>query len=376
MKKILFFLESLAGGGAEKVLLELVNNLDKEKFDITVLTVVDTGIYREEVMKKCKYLSILKNPNEYNRFFGKFLYKIKYKLIYKIPTSWVYKLCVKKKYDIEIGFVEGFSTKVIAHSYNTKSKKIAWVHVDPINRDYADNYYRNNNYQVECYKKYNSIVCVSNSVKQAFEQKMFEHENIIVQYNPVDREMIINRSKEIIEQKKPEKILIGTVGRLTNQKGYDRLLKVCKKLMDDGLEFELWIIGDGLEKNNIKQYITVNNMGEIIKMIGFQKNPYNLMSMCDLFVCSSRAEGFSLAIAESLVLGIPIISTNCAGPNELLEHGKYGLIVENNENSLYEGLKLLITDEKMRNEFKNKSLERQKIFEIKQVINEIEQILM
>ncbi|MFJ7830507.1 glycosyltransferase [Peribacillus sp. NPDC097284] len=376
MKKVLFFLESLAGGGAEKVLIELVNNLDKEKFDITVLTVVDTGVYREDVIKKCKYLSILKNHNEYNRFFGKLLYKIKYKLIYKIPTSWVYKLYVKKKYDIEIGFVEGFSTKFIAHSYNTKSKKIAWVHVDPINRDYADNYYRNNKTQVECYKKYNSIVCVSNSVKQAFEQKMYEHENIIVQYNPVDREMIINRSKEIIEQKKPEKILIGTVGRLTNQKGYDRLLKVCKKLMDDGLEFELWIIGDGLEKNNIKQYITENNMGENIKMMGFQKNPYNLMNMCDLFVCSSRAEGFSLAIAESLILGIPIISTNCAGPNELLGHGKYGLIVENNENSLYEGLKILLTDEKMRNDFKNKSMERQKIFEVKPVIKEIEQILM
>ena len=151
-----------------------MKNLDKSKFDITVATVVDIGVYTEEVKRNCKYFSFLPNPDKCSTLLSKLMYKIKYKLIYKLPASWIYKIFIKEKYDIEVGFVEGFATKVISKSTNHKSKKITWVHVDPLNRDYADKYYKSLQNQIESYKKYDKVVCVSKSVKQAFEQKIYK----------------------------------------------------------------------------------------------------------------------------------------------------------------------------------------------------------
>ena len=295
MKKIIFFLESLAGGGAEKVLTDLVKHMDKSKFDITVATVVDVGVYTEEVKKNCKYFSFLPNPNECNTLLSKLMYKIKYKLIYKLLSSWVYKIFIKEMYDIEVGFVEGFATKIISKSNNSKSQKITWVHVDPVNREYADKYYKSLQNQIESYKKYDQIVCVSKSVKQAFEQKMYKDDSIVVKYNPVDSGTVIAKSNEICEIKRPNKMIIGTIGRLTNQKGYDRLLKVVKNLKNDGLDFELWILGEGQKRPELEQYILENNLSDTVKLIGFRKNPYKFIKLCDLFVCSSRAEGFSFS---------------------------------------------------------------------------------
>ncbi|WP_179107275.1 glycosyltransferase [Sediminibacillus massiliensis] len=373
MKKILFFIESLSGGGAEKVLAELVNRFNKNKFDITVITVVDVGIYRNEIKKNCKYISILPNPEKLKTM-KLLIYKLRYKLIYLLPPSFFYKFFIKEKYDLEVAFVEGFATKIISKSTNTLSKKVAWVHVDPINRGYADRYFRNLRDQIESYKKYDKVVCVSKKVKNSFEEKVYKDKKVIVKYNPVDSKAIIYKSNEKCERTKPDKFLIGTIGRLTRQKGYDRLLKIMKILKDDGLNCELWVLGEGQDRPRLEQYINDNNLSDSVKLIGFKSNPYKYIAMCDLFVCSSRAEGFSLALAEAMVLGLPTISTECAGPNELLNSGEYGMVVKNNDLSLYEGIKTLINDKALLARYKAKSLERSNIFTISTAIKDIEKV--
>lgn len=123
MKKILFLIESLSGGGAEKVLSVLIRHIDKKKFDITVCTITDIGIYTEEIKQNVKYLSILGNPQK-KSFIGRLIYKINYKLIYTLLPAWlVYKIFIPKHYDVEIAFVEGFVTKLLAASANRKAKK-------------------------------------------------------------------------------------------------------------------------------------------------------------------------------------------------------------------------------------------------------------
>jgi glycosyltransferase involved in cell wall biosynthesis len=376
-KKIIFFLESLAGGGAEKVLSDLVTKLDKSRYDITVVTVVDGGIYRDVIENICNnYYSILPDPIKCNTLFKKLFYKVRYKLLYKLPTSWIYKYFIKGDFDIEIGFVEGFATKIISNSNNIKSKKIAWVHSDPINHAYADRYYKNIKHQKECYKRFDNIVCVSEGVKKAFEKKMFKENKIVVKYNPVDKETIINKSKETCDFNKPERLLIGTVGRLTNQKGYDRLLRIIKRLINSGLNLELWILGEGEERLVLEKYIIENDLVDFVKILGFKDNPYKYLKLCDLFVCSSRAEGFSLAIAEAITLGLPVLSTDCAGPNELLGFGSYGLVVKNDETSLFNGIKSIVLNKSELSRFRSKSMERQKVFEIDIAINEIEKIFV
>ena len=128
--KLLFLIESLSGGGAEKVLSVLLKHIDKTKFDITLCTIVDTGVYTEEVRKYVKYTSVLGNPCK-KSLLGKILYKILYLFIYRIlPCQLIYSLFIPKGNDIEIAFVEGFCTKILSYSTNKKAKKIAWVHTD------------------------------------------------------------------------------------------------------------------------------------------------------------------------------------------------------------------------------------------------------
>ena len=121
--------------------------------------------------------------------------------------------------------------------------------------------------------------------------------------------------------KPKDKLLLVTSGRLNNQKGYDNLLEVCNKLNQDKLKYELWILGEGWDRPQLEELIDKYNLYNV-KLLGYKDNPYKYIKMGDLFVCSSRNEGFSLVIGEAVNYQIPIISIDCSGPNELLNFGE------------------------------------------------------
>lgn len=170
MKKILFVIESLAGGGAEKVLTTIVRYLDKSKFDITVLIVVNTGIHLDEIRKYCKVKYMLPEYARIKGSISQIKYKLDYKRIYSQPTEKVYQRYITEKYDVEVAFVEGFATKLVSASTNSESNKICWLHIDMEKNPYADNYYSSIDEERETYMKYNHIIGVSESVKRAFEK--------------------------------------------------------------------------------------------------------------------------------------------------------------------------------------------------------------
>ena len=377
MIKVLFLIESLGGGGAEKVLTDIVRSLDKSRYDITVTTITDNGVYDDEIREICKYKSVLKSSFNNGSILQRLLYKIKYKLIYMLPSKLVYKMIVKEKYDIEIAFVEGYATKIIGNSLNKKSKKISWVHVDPIERDYSDKYFRSIDEHSRCYGKFEKIICVSESVKTSLLNKYRINKNKVVTiYNPIDKNTIIKKSYEHIDDMLKSNFILVTVGRLVEQKGYDRLLKCINKLKNiDKLELELIILGEGELRGKLQDYIDRNNLSNNVKLLGFKKNPYKYIANSNLFVCSSRAEGFSLVIAEAMTLGIPVISTNCSGPNELLGFGTYGVLVDNNEEGLYEGLKKIVNNKYEIDKLVYASKKGASMFEYEKCIDKIEQLL-
>ena len=244
MKKVLFLIHTLGGGGAEKVLVDLVNNLNPQKYDITVMTIVDVGELRYKLNNNIKYKTTIKlrkssnneNKNQENKS-GSLLGKgnkiknIAAKLYAKIwkhmPTKFFYKLFIKEKYDIEISFLEGISAKVIAASNNPKSKKYAWIHVDLINQKKSEGVFKNKNVEKNVYLAFDKIVCVSNVVREQFIKKFdFDKEKVIVKYNAIDKATILNKSKEECDYDKDNSFLICSVGRLNAQKAYDRLLKI------------------------------------------------------------------------------------------------------------------------------------------------------
>lgn len=370
-KKILFLIESFAGGGVEKVFIDLINNIDINKYDITVMSIWDYGIRKKDLRKDIRYKSIFPNIRGISRVFHNFVEKSNGKLLYKYG--------IREKYDIEVAFLEGRATKIIGSSNNRLSKKIAWVHLDLFNGHWTDKVFK---YDIELEKKYyknfNDIVFVSNSAKEGF-IKLFgnDFENLRVKYNPIIKEEIINKAnEEVCDIIKPnDRLLMVTSGRLVEQKGYDRLLDACNSLNNKNLKYELWILGEGWDRKKLETYIKENNLINI-KLLGYKENPYKYIKMGDIFICSSRNEGFSLVIAEAMILGKPILSTNCSGPNELLNFGEYGYMVENSTEGLYQGIKEIITKRETLDYYRKKSKERIEFFEHGKRINEIEELFL
>ncbi len=379
-KKVLFVIESLSGGGAEKVLTVLLKHIDKTRFDVTLCTVVETGVYMDEVKKYVSCTSILGNPNR-KTFLGNAWYRFKYQCVYNwLPLKWVYRLFVPQGNDVEVAFVEGFATKLMAASTNKKAKKLAWVHTDLSKNPWTLSHkvFVNKDEEGSAYLKFDQVIAVSETARLNFIKRYaFNPQKIVRIYNPLDKDDILNKSKEVLDESMciKNKVRFITIGRLVHQKGYDRLLQVVKRLVTDGFDFELWILGEGEQKASLNKYIKENSLEDRIKLLGFKSNPYKYLKACDCFICSSRSEGFSLVIAEAMILGLPILSTYCSGPNELLDEGKYGLLVENSEDGLYKGIRTILT-ENLQNtsDLSTLSLLRSASFNLIDIMKTIEQL--
>lgn len=375
-RKVLFLIESLSGGGAEKVLSVLLKYLNQDKFEVTLCTVVDTGVYVEEVKPYVHYTSILGNPNR-KSILGKFWYHLRYKLVYQIlPLKWVYQLLVPKNHDVEVAFVEGFATKLLSFSTNTKARKIAWVHMDLINNPWISVLYKNIKEEQKSYQRYNLVVGVSQTASDAI-QKKYQLENVITLYNPIESDVIIKKSQEQISfpLKKDNVIRLISVGRFVPQKAYDRLLRIVHRLVSEGYLLELWLLGDGEQRLMLENYIREYSLEKEVTLWGFCENPYPYISQSDVFVCSSVCEGYSTAVTEALILGKPVITTLCSGMNELLNYGECGLITENSEEALYLGLKRCLDKPDLLLKYKKAAILRSKDFCLSNIMKNIENAL-
>ena len=367
--KILFLINTLTGGGAEKVLVDLVNNLNAEKYDITVQTVVNRGVHLQSLGKHIHYKSINTIKNKW--LSNLWLYMVNFIL----PPSIVYRLFIKGDYDYEVSFLEGVPTKLLSASTSRKSKKYAWVHTD-LSACYGhEKVFPDIKRHIECYKKYNKIFCVSKSAKEGFIKLFGITENVSVLYNPVDNIKIKELAKEPVEDIIiPDVVKLISVGRLTYLKGYDRLLEVCAKLKnEDNLKFQLWLLGEGEDKSALEKYILNNDLSDYVKLEGFKINPYKYIDKSDIFICSSITEGFSTVVTEAVILEKVLVTTDCAGMKEILGNSEYGLIVENSVDGLYYGIRQILEDRNSYLYYKNKVRERSRDFQLQKRIKEIEQ---
>lgn len=371
-RKILFVMNSLYGGGAEKVFQTLLNNLSKEKYDISVISInenkIDTSVYKS----KFKYSYIFSGGNS---FINKIVNKIKLFLYYHTSPEFFYRLFIKEKYDVEVAFIEGYATRFVSGSNNLNSRKYAWVHTDLQTNPWTVVSFRNNIEEGYCYKKFNNIFCVSNGVKKSFIEK-YEIENCCVQYNPVDEIEILFKSNLFEVKRDYNRMQFVTLGRLVEEKGYNRLLRVVLKLKEEGYNnFNVWILGDGCLKDEFSDYIKSNHLENYVSLLGFQENPYPYIKFSDALICSSISEGFSTVATESMILSKPIFTTDCAGMKELFGDYECGVICENKEIELFNMLKDVLTNEYDLFFFKENILKRKIFFTLENRIIEMEKIL-
>lgn len=368
-KRILFFVESLSGGGAEKVLVTLLGHLDINKYDITLLSLVDTGVLKDDLnLQRIQYKAFI-NPS--NSFVVNIWNRLKYKLVYQyLPTKYAYRWLLKNNiYDLYVAFTEGFATKLISYAPNPK---VAWVHIDLQAYPWTQKVGAFRNLQEEryIYNLYDKVICVSHSVEKVM-REYYGLSNAITIYNPIATDDIIVKANIKEGTINTNGFKIVSVGRLVYQKGYDLLIPMIRRLRDWGLNVTLYIIGEGEERVSLRHLIEKLQLESYVHLLGYQRNPYPLMQKMDLFVCSSRAEGYSLVIAEAMVLGLPVVSMNCSGPNELLDNGRYGCLC-NTYDDLEQALYRAVSNMYFFQELKKKSKERQSFFDIHKTINQVE----
>lgn len=360
MIKILFFIENLTEGGAEKVLRNLVNNMDRSKFDITVQTVWPCD-FEKYLVKGIKHKSMyaVRNTVNQNR------YRI------EAETGIAYKLHIKDDYDIECAYLEAGATKIMSASTNKKAKKLAWVHCD-LKKAMADpEAYAEKTKPY--YAKYDRVICVSQNVKDSFVELFGDAVPVEVLYNTVDDGEICRMSKESLPDGiQKRRFTVLTVGRLSAPKKFLRMLKAHKRLLDDGFEHELWILGEGPERAELEKYIADNSLEDSAILLGFHSNPYCFMREADLLACSSDYEGFSTFATEGTILGRSIVTTDCGGMRELLGNSEFGLITELNDEAFYEGLKKMLCNDALRRDYADKAAIRGRDFSARSLAEKTE----
>lgn len=347
-KKLLFAIGMFAGGGAEKVLVNMVNEMDLSKYDITIYSVFDTGL-RPELKDgiKLKYsLRVKRGSNDTvkgDSLKAKFLNWIFLTFWRYFPMKLFYRMFIRGKYDYEIAYAEGIPHKIIAASPNKHSIKYAWIHIDLSVHERALEMFRSSKEELNTYKKFKKIIFVSDYAKEKFISKYGNSFDCVTKYNVNQNDLILNRSLEINTFACSKHPLLITVGRLHEQKGYDRLLEAALNLKKAGLEFEIWIIGEGALRSEFDEYINSNDLNDYVKLLGYQENPYSYLVKADWFIAPSRYEGYSTVVSEAIILGIPVMVTGCSGMNEITDNGKYGIVVENSLEGIKCGIERIIT---------------------------------
>lgn len=372
MKNILFFMETVDFGGAETVFTNIIKNINKSKFCIKVVTERDHELFTDEIKATVPYDCFIKTERSAARDFWN---KIVIKLSLVLSEKNIRKYFIRGNYDVEVAFCEGYSTKIIGNSGKKNCKKIAWVHTDVIKNPWSEKIFGSAEEEKKCYEKFDAIVCVAETMKESFIKKYGMAEKVHVLYNPLDFESVIKKSAEKTDFKFGDGMKFVLAGTFIKIKGFDRFVKVCKRLKDDGELFSALIMGDGEEKENIKKIIAETNLGDTVKILDFQTNPYKYIAHSDVYVCSSYAEGYSTAVSESVALNVPVITTECSGMREIFGENECGIICENSEDGLYNAMKKVLNDPSLLKKFSAEEKKRANDFSLQKRVKAIEDFL-
>lgn len=367
-KRIAIFAENLYGGGVEKILQIICHNFDYERYDVTLYSSryedMPQGTYPSHLQHKYYFDPYPHSKTALCGFLAKVINKFKLTVYYHLSPEMFYRLFIRERYDVGIAFIEGYATRIVSGAPDGM-KKIAWLHIELDNFHWTDVAYQSREEELACYSKLYKIPCVSQVVKQQADSLFALNDKTIVLHNPIDVERIRSLAKAPLPlPKNIDVVRIVAIGSLDKRKAHDRMLRISERLKAANNKFELLILGKGAEEQNLKNYISEHGLTDCVKMLGYQDNPYPYIASADFYVCSSFAEGYNTAVSEALVLGVPVVSTEVSGIREQLgENSEYGIITDNSEQGLYNGISKMLQDGKIEY-YQNKAKERREIFNL------------
>lgn len=347
-KKILIYIhQGILKGGVEKVFSNLINNIPMDKYQITVLSVMgyltddfQTQIYPPQVKRYCQmWDEFSKNP----------ITRIAQKIHNRIFPTIVKVVLRFKRYDVAIAAQEGIYAKFVIDNVNAK-KKYLWIHNDIEQCHWTEAVFGSTSKEREYYERFDNVVCVSKGVADSMNNTFGNLKNLTVCNNPIDTNEIDLKIKEPLPTR-PDGMWFVCIGRLANQKGFDRLIKVCKRLNDEGYKFKVSVLGEGEDRHILEKMIDEYQVKNI-ELLGNKINPFNYLSAANWFLLPSRHEGFGMVLHEAIYCETPIITTDVCGAKELLGNSEYGIICENSESGIYESMKNVMDDPNLSQHYK------------------------
>lgn len=367
MKKILFIIHDLAQGGAEKVLVNLVNNMDRSKFDITVMALFGGGVNEQFLSNDIRYITVFEQVFPANSRVMKLL----------APRQ-LHKLFIKERYDIEVAYLEGPAVRIISGCPYEETKLVSWTHCTMHSEKEFSVGFRSFSEAKECIDQFDNNVFVSEGVRDAFESYCPVAKDSVL-YNTNESDRIMTMAEEPLDAglSCDEEIKLVGIGKIEPIKGFDRLARVHKRLVEEGYPIHTYILGEGSKQDELNAYLQHEGLTDSFTFLGYQTNPYKFVRNSDIYVCSSHSEGFSTAATEALIVGTPVVTTLVSGMKEMLgENNEWGIVTENDEDALYEGIKKLLDDPKLLAHYKEKAAERGKTFSTENTVRAVEEMLL
>ena len=358
-KKLLFINGHLNAGGVEKALVEVLQNLDYEKYDVDLLLTENLGDYADQLPPQVHVL-LRSIEGTYGPLAGVLLnnirsrdwFSLKIRLIFLTMKLFGQKWVVLAKnlltegtyYDCVIGFRAGFCTQIAAYAVNA-DRRITWWHHGEINVE--------PNTYLETAMRCDKVAVVSDACREMLADAFpLLKDRLVTVHNILDAETVRQKANAFHPYTEKDKLHIVSVGGLVPEKHFDNAIYTAAALKGRGIAFKWHLVGDGILHNELREKAKMADVTDCFVFEGNQVNPYPYMKYADLFVHPSYVESFGIVVTEALALGTPCVVTKSTGVQEFLRDGENALLTEQDPQNLAEKVVQILEDRELYNRIK------------------------
>ena len=361
---------SMVGGGAERILINILNNLCSSKYFIDLIVFEKKGELWDSV------------PSHVNKRiieFPRILRKIGQILYRKYGCTLLVKYYASKiigNYDVGISYFDSMYNTLLYSSKANITKKITAIHSSYRSYDNRSRFIKGAHFKrmLKRYDEMDHIICVSQEVEKEFNSFFKQNSKTQVIYNPMNCLDIIYKAnlETGLEQVTIFKFI--AIGSLIPVKDFELLIRASHLLKKAGFEFVLNIIGKGHLFEYLNKVILELELQEYVKLLGFKENPYTLLNKSNVLVITSKTEGLPTVLCEAMILGKACIVPDITGCREVTNNGEFALQVDRTPQGFFQGMKSIMEDVELLKTYENKAKQRSVIFDDTVAMNHYTQL--
>lgn len=344
--KILLENDLVLGGGVENVMQTLALYLLRKGNNVTILASPnDDADFKKIYPPEIRCIRRSRNRKLLHRYSPAWILDRVLFLLFDVGQRFRLRLM---RFDVAIALKEGPCMRDILRC--CAKRHFAWIHVDYRYLHWTKSFFSSDGEELACMRRYDKVVCVSRAALDSVVETIGDPGNLCVRYNPIPAAQIKEMAERSCEKKKdPGRLLVVSVGRLAPQKNYELLLRVSQSI-SERVPFDLWIIGDGPERQMLEEMIQRYKLTNV-SLLGQQDNPYAFMYQADIYASTSSWESYGLAVQEALVLGLPVVSVSCPAIQEVFDE-RYGILTDNSQTAFQTALERMLCDTRLREKYR------------------------